>query len=205
VSASHLDHPTADAPASADGTELAWLRRAAGDVRLAAWRLTPDRLAAYLAGVRAMARAGVAVDATDPGAVLDPDRQPALRPWEQGEHPPAPGDPDPVQTVTAELAARPGLAGVIEAQVPLAEFAAAHVKLMVCVRRLLLLAGEGAGTVTAAQVEGWVAAQRPRAGAKPTSARASSRASRRGRTSTRRSPARERPAGERRPRTVPPA
>jgi hypothetical protein len=148
--------------------ELAALRRASGDAHLRPYRLTPQRLAGYLAGVRALpdvdpdAPGG---EADDPGAVLDADRNPGLRVWELLDLPPGTAPPDPAAALAGALAARPTLAAALRARVPLAEFAAAHLKLLVCVRALLLLAGEKAGALSAADLERWAAAQRPGSGA----------------------------------------
>lgn len=146
-------------------SDLTWLRRASGDVRLRPWRLTATRLAAYLAGVRGLARGGPAVEAADPGAALDPDRQPALRPWEFGDTAPSLGDLDPAHVVTEELRARSALAAAISPHLPLDEFAATHVKLQVCVRALLLLAGEDALALEPGRLREWSDGQPPRSDA----------------------------------------
>lgn len=155
-----------DAP---DFGSLAWLRRASGDMHLRPWRLTPDRLAAYATGMRALASGGAAVELADPGAVLDPDRQPLLRPWEAGGASSSASVPDPASdpahALAEALAARPPLEAVLRPHVALAEFAAAQAKLTVCVRALVLLAGDDALQINDARVQAWVDAQQPCPGA----------------------------------------
>lgn len=143
------------APARADDA-VAHLRRASGDVRLPPGRLTPVRLQAYIAAVRAIGRAQRAVVGEDPGAVLDRARQPALRPWEGGGS-------DPVRVVADAIRARPALLAAIRPHLAAAEFAAVHVRLSVCARAFELLGG-AAGPPNGEQIRVWVSAHRPRPG-----------------------------------------
>jgi hypothetical protein len=144
---------------------MAWLRRESGDVWLRPYRLTPERYAAYAAAVRAVVHGGAAVDADDPGELLDADRQPLLRPWALSEsYPGADGrtGPDLARALAERLATRPALADTIRAHVGLEEFAAAHLKLLVGVRALLRGFGTLAEALTADDVRRWAATQRPR-------------------------------------------
>ncbi len=153
----------AGAPAAPGGGTLglAWLRREVGDVHRAPWRVTPERLAAYAAAVRAMVALGVASAAEDPGAALDPDRQPALRPWAW----PLPGGADPAALVDAALAECPRTAAAVESRQPVAEFAATHVALQVLMPALAILAGDDPRRWDSAAVSAWCEAQHPAPGA----------------------------------------
>lgn len=151
-----------DAP---DFGTLAWLRRASGDVRLPAWRLTPERLAAYVAGARALRYAGPGIEADDPGAVLDPNRQPLLRPWEYPPGYPGPGDRNPAHALAEFITQQPTLSAVLRPEVDLAEFGAAQLKLTVCARALVLLFGDDVADLVPDRLQAWLDAQQPGAGA----------------------------------------
>lgn len=144
---------------------LAWLRRASADARLPAWRLTPSRLAAYVTAVRALAYAGEVVEVEDPGVVLDVERQPLLRPWEYPLGWPGPTDPDPATALASLIAERPALAAAVRRHTTLEEFAAAHLKLTLCARALVLLYNADSATVPPQEVQAWAESQQPAAGA----------------------------------------
>lgn len=154
--------PPEDAPEDANGEHpagaagvLDWARRESGDLWLRPWRLTPERLATYAACVRAIVDGGPAVNAEDPAAVLDADRQPVLRPWEFADAPDRPAGFDPARAVAALLAARPALAAAVQPHMALGDFAAAHLRLLVGVQALVRLFGVDAAALTVDRLCVW--------------------------------------------------
>ena len=137
-------------------SSVAHLRREVGDLSVPRWTLTAARIERYALGLRALTRAGVyepAVAAEDAGQVLDPDQEPALRPWDG----PLPGGADPVAVVVRGLRARPATADVIARVLPLDEFVATHLTLGVCVVALAVVAGVDATAWRLADVRRWAA------------------------------------------------
>lgn len=157
------DGPGPNAPAGdalSAMSSVAHLRREVGDLYVPRWSLTAARIERYALGLRALTRAGQydpAVAAEDAGQVLDPDQEPALRPWDG----PLPGGADPVAVVVRGLQARPATAGVIARGLPLEEFVATHLTLGVCVVALAVVAGVDATAWQLADVRRWAAAAAP--------------------------------------------
>ncbi len=137
-----------------------WARRESGDVWLRPYRLTPERLVAYAAAVRAVVDGDPSVAADDPAAVLDPDRDARLRPWAYAaEFGLVEGAAvDPAGALAARVAERPALAAAVQSRMPLQEFAAAHLKLHAGAWALVRAFGTLAEVLTAEDVGRWAAA-----------------------------------------------
>ncbi len=148
-----------------DAGALDRLRRAVGDVRLRPWRVTPERFAAYLAGLHAIAGTIPKREARAAQLALDPERHPEFKPWASREALRA-GEPDPARLLAAAMRQQPAVAGALmRARVPVDDWAATQTKMIACARALSFFIGAGGEPPGGRAIRAWLAAQRPRAGA----------------------------------------